>query len=215
MDNKWRNQTLALAGVTQAVMTMDELARTGYLKTQPFTTAVNSLFITNPQTAEEVFGNRFELELGLDSLISLLNNRRDKQGTTLIGYCLGILHLQKKLVKNKKMLGVVSERLEKARHQVEHFGPTHDNVISNLAEVYSSTVSTFPFRIQVVGEYQYLQQPRVANQVRVLLLAAIRAATLWRQTGGSRWSLLINKKAILSETEQMLKDVRDRNVSRE
>lgn len=211
MDKKWNDQTIALAGMTQAVMAMDELARTGYLKSDAFATAVNSLFVQSPRDAEQVFGSRFELELGFEALINLLNNRRDKESTTLVGYCLGIFHLQKKLVKNKAMISLVAERLSKARHQVEHFGATHENVVANLAEIYSATVSTFPFRIQVVGEYQYLQQQRVANQVRVLLLAAIRAATLWRQTGGTRWRLLLHKKTLLQHTEQLLSEVRQHN----
>lgn len=205
MDNQWQNQAIALAGVVQAISTMDELARTGYLRTQPFATAVNSLFEQNPANAEAVFGSSKAILGGLETLVRLLRGRKkNKDNTTLIGYCLGIFHLQKRLMKNRKMLSLVADRLDKARHQVHHFGSLHDNVIANLAEIYSTTVSTFPFRIQVVGEYQYLQQQRVANQVRVLLLASIRASTLWRQLGGSRWKLLLFKRQLLEAAESLL-----------
>lgn len=210
MEQRWTNQVIALAGIVQAVSTMDELAKTGFLNTQQFKTAVNSLFDLNPASAESVFGSTTELEKGLSTLISLLGSRKDKDLTTLIGYCLGIFHLQKRLAKNKKMMATVGERLDKAQNQVNHFGITHDNVIANLAEIYSTTVSTFPFRIQVIGEYQHLQQQRVANQVRVLLLAAIRAATLWRQLGGRRWHLLIYKKTLLNTAEQLLAQTRSK-----
>lgn len=106
------------------------------------------------------------------------------------------------------MLDEIGERLEKARHQLDHFGPSHDNLIANLADIYTQTISTFQFRIQVLGEYQYLQQNRVANQVRVLLFAAIRSATLWRQLGGSRWQLLLQRKHIVEHNQKLLDEAK-------
>lgn len=207
-NSRFRNLTIALAGVTQAIDVMDKLARTGYLNSSPFATSVNSLFEQNPSDAEAVFDGAGNLERGLEVLVDLLKHRRSKEHTTIIGYCLGIFHLQRKLYKNKAMLSAVGKRLEQARHQVQHFGVAHENVIANLASIYSETISTFPFRIQVVGEYQYLQQQRVADQVRVLLLSAVRAATLWRQVGGSRWQLLLHRARILSTAEDLLQQIR-------
>lgn len=203
MDNNWRNQVIALAGIVQALSTMDELARTGYLQTAAFDTAVNSLLDLDPASTEAVFGSVNNLQPGIDALIELLSNPRHPKLTSIASYCLGVFHLQKRFVKNPKMVRTVGEGLEKAQHQVRHFGTTHDNVIANLAGIYQSTISTFPFRIQVVGEHQYLQQQRVANQVRVLLLAAIRAATLWQQTGGRRWKLLWYKSKLLTAAESL------------
>lgn len=211
MRNTWRDRIIALAGVAQAIDLMDQLAKTGYLNTQDFETCVRSLFVQDPTNNEEVFGSVDRLERGVTAARQLLENGRADEQAKLTGYCLGIFHLQKKLSKNKPMLATIGTRLDKARHQVEHFGLTHDNVIANLAEAYVDTVSTFPFRIQVVGDHQYLQQTRVANQVRVLLLAAIRASTLWRQTGGSRWHLLFHRRNLLSAAKALKEEIAQRN----
>lgn len=213
-DRRFRDLAIALAGVTQAVDVMDRLSRTGYLNSSQFATSVNSLFEQNPTDAEAVFGGAENLQRGLEVLVDLLKHRRSKEHTTIIGYCLGIFHLQRKLYRNKVMLGTVGKRIDQARHQVRHFGLAHENVIANLASIYTDTISTFPFRIQVVGEYQYLQQQRVADQVRVLLLAAVRAATLWRQVGGSRWQLLLHRTRILSAAEALLQQIRRDQRSR-
>lgn len=207
-ESQDRDLAIALAGVTQAIDVMDVLARTGYLNSHDFATCVSSLFEQQPANTQSVYGGVENLERGLKVLVHVLNNHRDKKYTVVVGYCLGIFHLQKKLYKNKAMLETISKRLEQARHQAKHFGPAHENVVANLASVYSDTVSTFPFRIQVVGEYQYLQQKRVADQVRVLLLAAVRAATLWRQVGGSRWQLLFRRGKILNAAEVLLAEIR-------
>ena len=209
MTNPLKTQTIALAGVAQAVTRVHELATKGYLNTRDFETAVKSLFVQNPSDELEVFGGDLALlRTGLETLISLIEQPRDTPvNRQLLGYCLGIFHLQKKLSGDKKMLAMVGERLEQTQHKVQHFGATHDNVVAALADIYSSTISTFQFRIQVIGEYQYLQQNRVANQVRVLLFAAIRAATLWRQIGGSRWKLILQKRKIHSSAQELLRSL--------
>lgn len=207
-DDKFNNLAIALAGVAQAIEVMDKLAHTGYLDSAQFATSINSLFEQNPRDVEAVFGGVENVERGLEVLINLLKNSRSKEHTSIIGYCLGIFHLQRKLDKNKVMLDTVGKRLDQARNQVQHFGVAHENVIANLASIYSDTISTFSFRIQVSGEYQYLQQKRVADQVRVLLLAAVRAATLWRQVGGSRWQLLLYRGRILAAAESLLQQIK-------
>ena len=204
MENIWRERAIALAGITQAVDIMDKLAKTGYLNSKDFETSARSLFEQNPATTEAVYGDATQLRRGYEVLLDLLRRNKGADQTALIGYCLGVLHLQKRLAKNRSMLNQVGERLNKSQHQVQHFGVAHENVVANVASIYMDTISTFPFRIQVVGEYQYLQQSRVANQVRVLLLSGIRAATLWRQLGGTRWHFLLQRKTLIAASEALL-----------
>lgn len=207
MQNSWRDKTIALAGITQPVDMVDQLARTGYLNSKDFEVCIQSLFIQSPDKVIDVFGEVGNLRRGLDVLLRLLTEQRTlERGNQMLGYCLGISHLQKRLSKSPAMLDTISQRLEQARHQLEHFGPAHDNVIANLADLYTETVSTFPFRIQVAGDSQYLQQKRVANQVRVLLFAGIRASMLWRQIGGNRWQLFLHRKRIAGAARELLSE---------
>lgn len=214
MENIWRDRTIALAGITQAVDLMDKLAKTGYLNSRDFETSARSLFELNPTSAEAVFGDATKLRRGYEVLLDLLQKKRGPEQTALIGYSLGVLHLQQRLTKNQGMLNQVGDRLGKCQHQIQHFGVTHENVIANIASIYTETISTFSFRIQVVGEYQYLQQTRVANQVRVLLLAGIRAAMLWRQVGGTRWHFLLQRKTLITTTETLLEQAKRADLSR-
>ncbi len=205
MQNSWRERSIAMAGIAQAVDLVDQLARTGYLNTRDFETCVHSLFQQNPANIDEVYGGVQNLKRGLEVLLRLLAEKKSPdRGNQVVGYGLGAIHLQQRLGKTPRMLNRIGERLEQAKNQLEHFGMTHDNVIANLADIYTETISTFPFRIQVAGEYQYLQQQRVANQIRVLLFAAIRSATLWRQVGGNRWQLLFHRKKVIEAAQQLL-----------
>ena len=203
MEKTWHNQVIALAGTLQALQLVDQLARTGYLPSEPFATAVKSLFDQNPESVESVFGGLDNLRDGLELTEQLLNNHRSSSNANILRYLLGVLHLQKKLQRRKDVLFIIGNRLQKANSQVEHFSYTHDNVIANIADLYSDTISKFQFRIQVVGEFNYLQQQRVANQIRTLLLCAIRAATLWSQAGGNRWHLLFYRKKLLGTVNEV------------
>lgn len=208
MQRSWRNIALALAGTAQCSIQVEQLAKTGYLKTELFETAVSSLLTQNPESADAVYGQVSAVREGLEALDAMLHNHRDPKHADALRYILGILHLQKRLSKRREMLHVIGNRLEKVRQQVTHFGQTHDNVIANIADIYTETISKFPYRIQVTGEFNYLQQPRVASQIRTLLLAGIRSATLWRQVGGARWQLLLQRKKLQVAVTGLLNDAR-------
>ncbi|MFL0808937.1 MAG: high frequency lysogenization protein HflD [Agarilytica sp.] len=207
-NTTWRNIAIALAGAAQAVSTVEQLAKTGYLKSDDFETAVHSLFAQSPESTEAVFVDIPHLNNGLEVLLELLKHHRNPKNTDLLRYILGVMHIQKRLSRRKDLLHVIGNRLEKAATQAEHFSPTHDNVVSNIAEVYTDTISRFQYRIQVMGEYTYLQQPRVAGQIRVLLLAAIRAITLWRQVGGTRWQLILYRSKVTEAAEALYRESR-------
>lgn len=206
MHKTWRNITIALAGAIQDANLVEQLAKTGYLNTEEFETAVMSLLAHSPDSTESVFGSISRVHHGLEILIDLLENHRSPKYSDILRYILGVMHLQKRLARRADVLYIISNRLDKANDQVQHFGMTHDNVISNIAEIYTDTISKFQYRIQVMGEYSYLQQPRVASQVRVLLLAAIRSVTLWRQVGGSRVQLLFYRNRLKTTAEALLKE---------
>ena len=109
------------------------------------------------------------------------------------------------LTYQQRLLENISQGLERARQQSEHFSLTHENVIANLADTYLNTVSTINPRIMVNGDPHLLQRPDVANRIRALLLAGIRSAVLWRQSGGGRLQLLFKRRAILNEAGSLLR----------
>jgi high frequency lysogenization protein len=206
LQKSWRNIAIALAGIAQAARLVELLAKTGYLRTDEFTTCIKSLLVTDSDTTEEVFGDISQLSLGFEVLLGLLNDHKAANNADILRYILGVMHLQKRLSRKSDMLQIVGTRLEKVETQAQHFGIAHDNVIANIAELYSDTISKFQYRIQVTGEFNYLQQARLANQVRALLLAAIRATTLWRQVGGSRWQLIWYRSQIAEVAQDLLKE---------
>jgi high frequency lysogenization protein len=210
VSKNWQDLTIALAGLFQAAGLVEQLAKTGYLPSDAYQCSIQSLFELNPPDTLSVYGGSLKgIEFGLQLLRELLRDgsQAQKQHADALRYALGVLHLQKKLSKRRDMLSVIASRLQQAQHQANHFSTTHDNVIANIGDLYTETISTFRFRIQVVGDYNYLQQTRIAHQVRALLLSAIRSATLWRQLGGNRWQLLFYRKRVADQVELLLRQL--------
>jgi high frequency lysogenization protein len=211
LANDLKGQTVALAAMFQFSACVEQLAKTGHVNQKDFEVSVNSLFNQNPTDSLDVYGGIEQLETGLSFLIANLS-RSPKRSSDCIRYVMGILHLQKQLSKRSSMLDIISKRLDKSRLQVEHFSMTHENVIAGLADIYTDTISTFSFRIQVIGEYQFLQQTRIANQIRTLLFAGVRSAVLWRQLGGNRLKAIYQRTAILETARSLQKEMQQREL---
>ena len=99
------------------------------------------------------------------------------------------------------------ESLRNGIHEADRIAdtPSHPQVISALAQLYSETISRLNPRILVHGVPEYLNDAAIADKIRSLLLAGMRATVLWRQVGGSRLRLLFGRKRALAETEHALR----------
>ncbi len=75
---------------------------------------------------------------------------------------------------------------------------------SDAAAVRTDTISHLKPRVMVQGNPHYLGQAGVVAEIRALLLAAVRAAVLWRQLGGSYWDFLFSRKAMIEAVDRQL-----------
>ena len=65
---------------------------------------------------------------------------------------------------------------------------------ARLAELYVNTLSNLRPRVIVHGNPLQLSDPGKVEQIRARLRAAVRAAVLWRQVGGSRLRALVHRR---------------------
>ncbi|GAA6133421.1 high frequency lysogenization protein HflD [Oceaniserpentilla sp. 4NH20-0058] len=200
------NQALALAGLFQATHLVEQIARTGQVNEHELKICIESLFQTHPKSIEDVYGGAHtNLTLGYKELRFFTGGKTKTSSTPdVMRYALGVLHLEGKLRKNKKMLPKVADGIDLAKRQLDHFHSSHENLIANLSGLYQETLSTLRFRIHVTGSVQHLQNPQNAHKIRALLLCAVRAAILWRQVGGKRWQLLFARQRLNRACENII-----------
>lgn len=202
-----REQVIALAGLFQSVTLVQQVARKGNAEPGLFETSMDSLLHLDAESVEAVYGSRQRLVEGLRTLCRQLGGEQNGQDAEVTGYAASLLYLERKLSRDRNLVCVVRDGIDAVARQIEHFPSTHDNVVANFADVYTSTVSTLKPRIMVQGEPEYLSSPGNANRIRALLLSGIRAAVLWHQLGGNRLRLLLSRRRMVTHAEDMLAEL--------
>ena len=201
--NTLNNQTIALAGIAQAAALVQQLASTGSADTAALQASIASLFISDENGVEAVYGGLSGLKLGIKQLDDQMTGFKiaDPEQAR---YSASLVFLENQLAKQPAMLKTIFAGIERAQAQSEHFGVMHENVLANLGDIYHNTISTLQPRIMVNGEQEYLSRPDVVNKIRACLLAGIRSAILWRRCGGTRWKFLFYRKKIQAEIQKLL-----------
>ncbi|WP_406672387.1 high frequency lysogenization protein HflD [Natronospira sp.] len=204
--SKRRDRVLALAGVFQSVKGVHDLARQGQTDNAILDTAVLSVLTRDAEQTEEIFGGIKAVSQGLRLFHRLLTERVPDEDMMLTRYAVGVMHIARKLRKNPQLLEKLGSGINNAERSVAHFGRDHDNVFAGLADTYSETAGQIHPRIMVSGNDSHLQNPRVVNRIRSLLLAGIRSAVLWYQLGGSRLSLIFRRQSLAEEALRLSRE---------
>lgn len=205
MSKTITDQTLALAGIFLAAEQVQKLARQGRVLPDAFETAIGSIFTVDAEDTDQVYGGRAKLQPGLRALVANLGPQSQLRDVEQMRYAISLLHLERRLARRRDLLEAIGNGIALARTKVELFSLTHENVLAALADIYTNTVSTLKPRIMVTGEHGYLNHAENANRVRALLLAGIRSAVLWHQSGGSRLQLLFRRSAYAQEANRLLR----------
>jgi high frequency lysogenization protein len=200
------NVTLGLAGMLQAVALIREFTQTGKVDDDAFAASMHSIFQLNAKDIPTIYGSVAGLKLGLNKLVHTFDLTRSMDKSQH-RYLLSLIHLQKKLSRSPKALGLLTERLRQTQKQVNYFSATHPVVIANLADVYMHTISSFRFRIIIMGNQRVLHSRENMEKIRALLLAGLRAAVLWRQMGGSRLQILFSRVKIKAAARRLLHNI--------
>ncbi|BAU46780.1 lysogenization protein HflD [Sulfurifustis variabilis] len=213
-----QDKVLALAGMFQAARLVQKLARDGRTETRPFAASVRSVLMIDAENAAEVYGGVGGVALGLKLLRDKLSGSAEPSDLELAKYVISMLQLEAALRRRPEVAEAIRAGVRAAETQMSLFhgesedeeeeddaDTVHPRLVDLLAELYTQTLSTLNPRIMVSGEHGHLSNPEIAARVRAGLFAGIRSAVLWRQLGGNRWQLVLQRRAIAQEAERLLK----------
>lgn len=202
-----KDRALALAGLLQAVHLVQQMAQTGQAESKPLAACIDSLFRFEAETPEAVFDGAIKLEPGLQRLVNQLEGGAGRDAA-LTRMAMTVLHLERRFMRQHGAVEAVRAGLEDIGRQHAHWGPTHPTVLARLGELYAKELSPIGPRVLVQGNPVYLGQPDLVGEVRATLLAAVRAAVLWRQLGGSYWDFLFGRRALVQSARGWLESLR-------
>ena len=198
-----RDQAIALAAVVEAARLVDLLARTGNAPAEEFKTLSESLFRFEWQSVEEVYGGLARLRPALATLEGTLRHFSNPANGTLLRYTIALLHLGRQLSCDRERLALIRARLARTGLESERLVIGDEELSTRIAAIYQDTISTYRYRIQVSGSAAHLQSERVAERIRTLLLAGLRAAVLWRFVGGSRTATVLGRPRLLTACREL------------
>lgn len=205
-ESPMRDRVIALAALLQSVAAVRALANDGAVPGALVETPLYAVFQRDASSVEAVFGGLSGLRSGLSNLLGHLDGvaGRDPQQLRIAAT---VLHIERRLIKLPLVLMHLRKSIEVAERQRDHFGLRHPTVMARLGDLYAETISQLKPRVLVQGNPLHLSQPPVVAQIRALLLAAVRAAVLWRQCGGSYWDLLLRRRALAACARRLLADL--------
>lgn len=204
MTYTFEDRVLALAGLIQAAWLTDRVAFTGDAEQAALEASLGSLFTFEADSVAGVFGGRDHVRQGLEILSRVLGNKGRPDDVRLTKYVVALNAHAERAQQNDELMDAVRRGLERAEQQKSHFEGFDAPVIASLADVYLRTIGTLEPRIMISGEPVRLQNPSNVDRIRALLLAGIRAAVLWRQTGGRKWQLVFSRRKMKETADRLL-----------
>lgn len=193
---------LALAGLVQALKQVRRIADTGQADATVLSTALDSVFRIDADSAESVYGSAADLRPGLLLLREYFGNQNKDEALPRLA--LAVLQIERRFVRDEGMARKVHEGILAAAPMAERLGSTHPDVLAALGTLYADTVSHLRPKVMVQGNPHYLGQADIVSEIRAILLAALRSAVLWRQMGGNLLDFLLGRRQMVAAIESEL-----------
>lgn len=202
MSNTLQDRVLALAGMLQALAQVRRIADTGQHDTAAVQTVIDSVFRLDAPSTQAVYGRVADLAPGLQLVRDYGAGRLADPGLAKLG--MSVLQLERRFASEAGTVAAVRTGLQALAPRAQSEGSTHPDVLAGLGTLYADTISHLRPRVMVSGNSHYLAQPGVVSEIRAILLAALRSAVLWRQSGGKVWDFVMSRRAMAAEAERLL-----------
>jgi len=194
LSSPLRSQAIALAAICQAALLVHRIANGLTTSSDDVVPLIVSVFATDPRNIDEVYGSTARLRTGVATAMELLRGR-SADLLPVLKYVMALLDLESRLRKRIELTQHLRSGIDALRPD---FQSGSSDLFEPLSSLYRSTISQLDRRIHVAGSAELLQQPATAAKIRSLLLAGVRGARLWQQSGGRRWHLVLRRSNIRS-----------------
>ena len=197
------NQTLALGGIFQSVHLCKTLAISGTCEQDELEGTLRSIMTLKTDRVIDAYGgNTSSIGRGLRILKSQYGGNAESRDLDLTRYSLALIQLGTNVLNDANT--VEQLRIGISRAQAMEKPATDPDIISNLANLYRSSISHLSPRIMVSGDPDHLNNNEIASTIRATLLGGVRSVVLWRQCGGSRTKLLLSRSQYIKHADKFL-----------
>jgi len=194
-------RVLALAGISQCAMLVQELARRGHAQPEPLRCALGSILMLNQTDSEVALGGVHGVYAGLPDLG---RKHPDPSAVERLRYTIALIDIQKRLRRNNPVASCLRTELVHLQDESLARDAVSPEAVAAFARVYTATVSTLTPKIMIRGNQQHLRDDDIVLKVRAVLLAGVRAAYLFHEHGGRKWQLFIGRRKLADAAHRLL-----------
>ncbi len=219
-----QNRALALAGVFQATQlthmtamaSMSMLGDTGQFYFEQLIKAGLNIRSESKNTAQTIdfFNQLSDVALGLKTLEGCITEPFNQTTSRLpkwrntklpMRYALALLQLEKKVYSRPEFVQRIQDCQQQILKQLSFFDGqmSHQSILANLAQTYVDTAGQIQPRILVRGNAQTLKDSLHTNRIRASLMTGLQMAHLWRQLGGRSWHLILYKRHLVTDLQDL------------
>ena len=207
MTKNYQDIAVAFAATCQAATLVQQFAHNCFVKDrEDMAILMKSLLVTQPDSTLSIYGDDLtRLKTGIETALAQLGGGNGKLDTEIGRYWVSLLSLSQKLNKSPESKTQLVQRLQQIERQLLLYEGDimADQMVANLAAIYSDVISPLGTKIHVLGMQDYLVRPDIQQKIRATLLAGIRAGILWQQVGGTRWQFLFSRKKLLNQMKSL------------
>jgi len=197
------NQTLALAGIFQSVHLCKALATNGSCDQDELRGTLRSILTLNSERVIDSYGGSSRsINRGLRVLRAQFSGNDEARDFELSRYALALIQLGTNVLGNDQT--VEQLRIGISKVQSQEGDVTDPDLVNNLANIYRTSISNLTPRIMVSGDPGFLNDNEIASKIRAALLGGIRSVVLWRQCGGSKPKLVMQRGQHARMAEELL-----------
>lgn len=227
-------QVIALAATVQALSIVQEVAVNGQLDSNRALPIFHSLIHYNPDDTLAAYdGDCDSLHFGLGQLKRLFSDQLDRDIAQYLLAVVTIERKLVINTQMRHLLQTELQQINYDIRQMPQNDPFADDdfdsvfedeisdganenpididgqllsseIIARFAAIYKQTASHIEPRIMIKGNHQYLQSETFANQIRALLLGALRGAAFFRHYGGRRMDFMLKRKQYIAIINHLL-----------
>jgi high frequency lysogenization protein len=187
-----RDQCIAFAGVCQSAALVHRTAHGLATSSREIEPLITSIFATEPRTIDDVYGSVNQLRSGVAAANEMLS-KPSPDLVPALKYVMALLDIETRLRGRAELSQALRNGIDELRASSTD---RSDSLFAPLSALYQRTISTLDRRVHVSGSPEFLQRNEVAAKIRTLLLAGVRSAWLWHQSGGRRWHLILRRSTI-------------------
>ena len=199
------DQTIALAGLYQALALTQQIARDGDTTSSCLPATLESILKIDADSFVDAYGMTKNLTLGLHTLSETMENRHDPDVIERTRHAVSLMYLESRLYADTQVTRSLGDDIRCIASLYDSECTPIPELAQDLGRMYQTHISPLGPKVIIEGNPSYLKIEHYASMIRALLLAGIRAIVLWRQAQGNRWSLLVGRGSILRNIDALNK----------